>query len=147
MNIKEEINNNLVKALKAKEREKASVLRGLLASLKNAEIEAKGELKNRQVIEVLQREVKQRKEAATDYKRGKREEIAEKEEAEVKIIKEYLPAEISEEEIEAEVKKAIEETGASSKQDLGKAMGIVMAKLKGRVDGSKVKNTALKLLS
>ena len=147
MNIKEEINNNLVKALKAKEREKASVLRGLLASLKNAEIEAKGELKNRQVIEVLQREVKQRKEAATDYKRGKREELAEKEEAEVKIIKEYLPAEISEEEIEAEVKKAIEETGASSKQDLGKAMGIVMAKLKGRVDGSKVKNTALKLLS
>ena len=146
MTIKEEINQSLIKALKAKETERVQTLRGLLASLKNAEIEAKGELKDDRVIEVLRREVKQRKEAAVEYQKGNREDLVKKEESELDIIKEYLPEEISDQKIEAAVKEAIEKTGASSKQDIGKVMGVVMAELKGQADGARVSQITAKLL-
>ncbi len=147
MTIKEEINQSLIKALKAKETEKVQTLRGLLASLKNAEIEAKGELKDDRVIEVLRKEVKQRKEAAVEYQKGNREDLVKKEKSELDIIEEYLPEEISDQKIETAVKEAIKKTGASSKQDIGKVMGVVMAKLKGQADGARVSQITSKLLS
>jgi len=147
MTIKERLNKELIQALKAKKREKAQVLRGLLASFKNAEIEKKGKLEDSQSIKLLRQELRQRKEAIREYKKGKREDLAEKELSEAKIIEKYLPEELSKEEIEKEVKKTIKETKATGQQDIGKVMGPVMARLKGRADGAKVNQIVSKLLT
>lgn len=146
MNIKESILENLKSAQKAKESEKVQVLRSIISSLNNSKIEKGEELNEEESIEVLRKEVKQRKDALEQYQKGNRKDLAEIEKAEIEIIESYLPKMMAEEEVEAEIKKAIKSTGASNISDLGKIMGQVMSKLKGKADGSQVKEIATKLL-
>jgi uncharacterized protein YqeY len=130
-------------AMKAREKVKLQTIRTLLSSLKNASIDKKGDLDEDDIISVLSTEAKKRREAMDAYSEGGREELAEQEETELRVIEEYLPPQMSDEEAEALVDEAIEKTGASSKADMGKVMGVVMPKVKGVYDGSKVKDIVL----
>ncbi len=130
-------------AMKAREKDKLQTIRTLLASLKNARIDKGDDLDEDDVVSVLSTEAKKRREAAEAYAEGGRQELADKEEAELEVIKGYLPPEMTDEEAEALVDEAIAKTGASSKADMGKVMGYVMPKVKGRYDGSKVKDIVL----
>ncbi len=140
MNLKEKLNEDMRKALRKKDTLRLSTIRLLLAAIKNLEI-AKGkdkELKESDLLGALSSEAKKRKEAIEGYKRGQREDLVEKETREFEIIKEYLPRELSPEELGRIVEETIEEIGAKDLKDMGKVMGAVMEKIKGRADGKVV---------
>jgi uncharacterized protein YqeY len=140
--LKQKITAELLVAMKSGEELKRDVLRMLDAMIKNTEIEklkkAEG-LSDSEVQEVIGRAVKQRKEAAAQYVQGQRPELAEKENKEIEILLEYLPKQMSEEEVRKIVEEIIAQVGATSKADIGKVMGPVMGKLKGLADGNLVK--------
>jgi len=139
MSIVERVDKDLVAALKAQEALKLSVLRMMKAALMNKKVELGKVLDDPEALAVLRTLVKQRHESAEAFRRGRRDDLADKEEAEIKIVEGYLPAAASEEEIDAAVAAAIAETGASTSKDLGKAMKAAMAKLAGKnVDGKRV---------
>ena len=140
MNLKEKLSEDMRTALREKDALKLSTIRLLLAAIKNLEI-AKGkdkELKESDLIGALSSEAKKRKEAIEGYKRGKRKELVEKETRELEIIKEYLPEELSPEELGRIIEETIEEVCAKDPKDMGKVMGAIMGKVKGRADGKVV---------
>ena len=134
----DDIQNDLKQAQLARDVVKVSTLRLLLSEIKNVEI-AKGQsLAEQDIISVVQREIKKRKEAAVGFRSGNREESALKEEAEAKVLEAYLPAQMSVEELTKIVEETITELGASSVADMGKVIGAVMGKVKGKTDGGSV---------
>jgi uncharacterized protein YqeY len=139
MSIVERVEKDLVAALKAQEALKLSVLRMTKAALTNKKVELGKALDDTEALAVLRTLIKQRHESAEAFRTGRRDDLADKEEAEIKIVEGYLPAAASEEEIDAAVAAALAETGASTSKDLGKAMKTAMAKLAGKkVDGKRV---------
>ncbi len=139
MTLFEQVEKDLVVALKAKEELRLSVLRMMKTALKLKQTETGKPLADAEGLAVLRTLVKQRHESAEQFRKGGREELAEKEEAEIKIIQGYLPAAATEEEIEAAVVAALSETGATTAKDLGKVMKAAMAKLAGKnADGRRV---------
>jgi len=141
------LQNEMKQALKAKDNLKLSVIRMLISEIKKVQIDKKKELSDEEIIEVIQRYAKQRKEAIKQYKDAKREDLAQKEEQELEIVSKFLPKQLSEEEIVKIVEQVIKETGASSMRDMGKVMKIVMEKVKGRADGSLVSKIVKEKLS
>lgn len=134
--------------MKSKEQLRLSVLRMMKTAVKNKEIDKMKPLEDGEAIAVLNTLVKQRKDSAEQFRAGGREEMAKKEEAEIKIIEEYLPAAASEDDIRSAVGEAIQETGASSMKDMGKVMKVVMARLAGKTaDGSRVSQLVKEKLS
>lgn len=143
MTLVEQIDKDLVAAMKAKEELKLSVLRMMKAALKNKQIELGKPLADPEAVAVLRTLVKQRRESAEAFHKGGREDLVTKEESEVKIVEAYLPAAASDEDIDAAVAAAIAETGATSAEDLGKVMKAAMAKLAGKnADGKRVNGKA-----
>ena len=139
MAIIEQVEKDLVAAMKAREELKLSVLRMMKAALVNKRIELGKALEDAEAMAVLRTLVKQRHESVEAFRKGGRSELADKEEAEIKIVETYLPAAASDEEIDAAVSAAIAETGAASVKDLGKVMKAVMPKLAGKnADGKRV---------
>lgn len=130
-------------AMKAREKERLQTIRMLLSSLKNAQIELQRDLTEEDILGVLTTEAKKRRESAKAYRDGDRIELAEQEEAELVVLADYLPQPLSDEEVGAIVDEIMAEVGASSKKDMGKVMGPVMQRVKGRFDGSKVKDIVL----
>jgi len=147
MNILEQIDQNLTKALKEKDETTISVLRMLKSVIKNKEIEKGKKLEEEEILELINKEAKKRKEAAQAYEEGGRSELAEQEKKELEILKTYLPEQLSEEEIQKIVEETIKETRASSFQDIGKVIGAVMSKVKGRAEGSMVSKIVKEKLS
>ncbi len=147
MSLKDRIEEELKNALRQKEKVKLSTLRLLKASLHNAEIEKKEELNDDEVIEIVAREVKKRKEAIEEYNKGNRPDLAQKESEEKGILEEYLPEQLSEEEIKKIIDEVINEVEASEPNDVGKVMGQVMPKVKGRADGKVVNQLVREALS
>jgi uncharacterized protein len=147
--LKERIDADLKNAMKSGENFRRDVLRMVSSAIKNVEIE-KGKreegLADDEVIEILSRSIKQRKDSAEQYLKGSREDLAEKEQKEIELLLTYLPEQLSEEEIKKAVIETIAQAGASSKADLGKVMGSVMKKFKGRADGNLVRQIAETLL-
>lgn len=141
------IKNDLNQALKAKKADEVLVLRFLLADLHNREIEKKGELDDEEVVAVIRKQVKQRKEAIEEFQQGKREDLAQKESQEIEILSKYLPQMISAEELERVIDASIDKTNAKSAQDFGKVMGEVMKELKGRAEGNLMAELVKKKLS
>jgi uncharacterized protein YqeY len=134
--------------MKAKEAVRLSVLRMMKAAVRNKEIELRGELEDGQVVQVLLSLVKQRKDSIEQFTRGGRIDLADKETAEIKVIEEYLPAAVTDGEIEAAVQEAVLETGAASLKDMGKVMKACMSRFAGRpVDGNKVNRVVKSRLS
>jgi uncharacterized protein YqeY len=139
MTIVEKVEKDLVAALRAQEALKLSVLRMMKAALMNKKIELGKAVEDSEALAVLRTLAKQRRESVEAFRKGRRDDLADKEEAEIKIVEAYLPAAASEEDIDAAVAAAIAETGASTAKDVGKAMKAVMAKLAGKnADGKRV---------
>jgi uncharacterized protein len=139
MRLRDKINDDLMSAMKSKEAERLSVLRMMKAAVKYKEIDLRQELEDAQVIQVLISLIKQRKDSIEQFTQGGRLELANKEAAEIKVIEQYLPAAVTDEEIATIVEATIAETGATSIKDMGKVMKACMARFSGRpVDGTKV---------
>lgn len=115
-----------------------STLRMLLSEIKNAQIQKGADLLDPEVIFVIAKEAKKRKEAAAGFRSGGREEAAQKEEDELKILESYLPAQLSDEELTNVVEEVIKETGATSVSEMGRVMSAVMVKVSGQADGGRV---------
>jgi hypothetical protein len=143
----EKIKNDLNQTLKAKKAAEVSVLRFLLADLHNREIEKKGELTDGEVVATIRKQVKLRKESVAAFKKGKRDDLVQKEREEIEILSKYLPQTLSSNEIEKAVDASIKKTGAKSTQDFGKVMGETMKALKGQAEGNVVAELVKKKLS
>ena len=143
MTLVEQVEKDLVAAMKAREELRLSVLRMMKTALKLKQTESGRPLADAEALAVLRTLVKQRHESAEQFRKGGREDRAEKEEAEIKIVEGYLPAAATEDEIDAAVAAAIVETGAATPKDLGKVMKAAMVKLTGKsVDGKRVNEIA-----
>lgn len=139
MRLRDRVNQDLMAAMKARDAARTSTLRMMKTAIKNREVELRGELQDAQAMEVLKTLVKQRRDAIEQFRKGNREDLAIKEEAEIRIIEEYLPAAVGDEEIERVVADVIMTMGASSPREMGPVMKQCMARFAGRlVDGKKV---------
>ena len=136
--LKERISNDIKNALKSGNTQKRMVLSLVLSAVKNKEIEKRSKLTDEEIIDAISSEVKKRKESIESYEKGGREELAQKERDELKVLMEYMPEQMSEDEIRTEAKKAIAETGAKEIKEMGKVLGVLMPNLKGRADGQTV---------
>ena len=148
MGLYETIVDDLTKAIKGRDKERLSVLRGLKAAIKNKQVELRlQDLTDEQIFGVIKSEVKKRKEAIEKFVEGSRQDLAAKEEAELTMLSGYLPPQLSEEEIKEIVAQVIQEVSASGPKDLGKVMKTAMAKFAGMADGREVNRLARELLS
>jgi len=148
MTLQEKIQAQLGDAMRTKDTLRLSVLRMMKTAVKNKEIEKMKPLEEGEVLAVLKTLVKQRKDSLEQFRKGGREELAQKEEAEIKIIEEYLPAAASEDDIRRAIEEAVEETGAASMKDMGKVMKATLARLAGKsADGSRVSQLVKEKLS
>ena len=144
---KDKVLEDIKTAMKAKDKERLGTLRLISSAIKQREVDDRVELDDEGVLGVLEKMVKQRKESITQYKDAGREDLLEKEEAELVIISEYMPEALPAEEVESLIRKAIDETGASSMKDMGKVMGILKGQLQGRADMSAVSSQIKSMLS
>lgn len=142
-----DVKSAMYEAMKARKGDEAAALRLLLAELKSAEIAARKELTPEQVTEVVQREAKKRREAEAAYRDAGRADRADKEAFELRVISRYLPVQLDQAELERLVDEAITATGATSARELGKVMGALMPKIKGRADGNAVRQLVQARLS
>ena len=148
MELYERIVGDLTKAMKDRDAERLSVLRGLKAAIKNKQVELRVEdLTDEQIVGVIKSEKKKRKEAIEKYVEGSRQDLAAKEEAELTILSDYLPPQLPEEEIKEILAQVIRDVSASGPKDLGKVMKSAMARVEGRADGREVNRLARELLS
>ena len=143
MSIKDTLTKDMKEAMKAKEKDRLAVIRMVRGAIKQIEIDSKKELDDEAVIGVISKEVKMRKDSVEEFKKGGREDLVAKTEAEIAVLMPYLPQQLSEDEIRSLVQAAVEQVGASSPKDMGKVMGVLMPKVKGRADG-KLVNTIVK---
>ena len=148
MSLLERLNNDMKQAMKNREKERLSVIRMLKASLQNEAIKlGKNELTEDEELTVLSREAKQRKDSLQEFQNAGREDLVEKIQTELSYLNEYMPKQLTEDELEQLVKETIAEVNGSSKADLGKVMGAIMPKVKGKADGSLVNKLVQKHLS
>jgi len=146
MSLLEKISEELKKALKERDQITVSTLRLLKASIKNTEIKEKRPLEEEEILSIIISSIKQRKEAITFFSKAKRNDLIEKEKRELEVLQRFLPPTLSQEELEREVRQAIRETGATSRKDIGKVMRLLMPRLRGRVEGSRVNQMVTTLL-
>lgn len=147
MSLKEQIQKDLVEAMKAKNETALSAIRLLKAAIMKLETSGPAkEATEDDVLQIVGKEIKSRKESIEQYEKGGRPELAEKERAEIMVLEKYMPPQLSEEQVRAIVKDTIAETGVSSKAEIGKLMGALMPKVKGKADGSQVNKIVQELL-
>jgi uncharacterized protein len=147
MSLREQINNDIKEAMKAKDVERRDALRLLSSAMKQIEVDERKELTDDDVIAIIQKQIKQRNDAASQYKDAGRDELYDKEIAEIKFYEAYLPAQLDDAELEAAVKGIIEKTGASTMKDMGKVMGMASKELAGQADGKRISGCVKALLS
>ncbi len=148
MGIKDKIENDFKQALKKRDENAISTLRMLKADLHNKEIEKRGEqLQDAEIIKVIFKQIQQHKYAIEQFAKGKRQDLVEKETKELSILEQYLPKQLSQQEIIKIVKQIIEREGAKEKKDFGKVMKAAMAELSGQADGKSVSQIVTELLS
>ena len=144
--IKAKLNDAVKSAMRAKDKERLSTLRLATSALKQIEVDERVELDDTRVLSVIDKMVKQRKDSAEQFTQGGREDLAEKELAEIEVLKEFLPAARDSADIEALVKDAISQTGAEGMKDMGKVMGVVKPQVQGRADMGEVSKLVKSLL-
>jgi uncharacterized protein YqeY len=141
------INDDVKAAMKAKDKPRLGVLRLITAAIKQREVDEQITLDDNQVLAVLEKMVKQRKDSIAQYEKAGRDELAQQEAIEIGIIQDYLPEQMSDDEIDALITEAISSTGAASMKDMGKVMGMLKPRLAGRADMGKVSQIIKKQLS
>lgn len=134
-------------AMKSGDKDRLSTIRMLISEIKKVQIDSKKELSDEEIISILQKYVKQRKEAYQQYLQAGREDLANKELKEIEVVQEFLPQPLSEEEISKIVEETIKEVGATSVKDMGKVVKAVMEKVKGRAEGAVVSKIVKEKLS
>ena len=134
MPLKVRLTEDMKQALKAGDKPRLSVIRMALAAVKQREVDDRAELDDTQIIGIVEKMIKQRRESATQYRSGNREDLASKEEAEVEVLAGYLPEPLSDAEIDALIDEAIAAAGAESMRDMGRVMGQIKAAAQGRAD-------------
>jgi uncharacterized protein len=143
VSLKERITDDMKAAMRAGEKERLGVIRMITAAIKQREVDERISLDDAQVVTVLERMVKQRKESLVQFQAGNRQDLVDKESAEIELLKAYLPSQLGDAEIDALIADAIAATGAASVKDMGKVMGLIKSKAQGRADmgtvGAKIK--------
>ncbi len=147
MSLLDNIDKDLAQALKAGDKNKVTILRGLKSDLKYKRIDKGDELSDADIVDVLSSAAKRRRESIEQFRAGNRDDLADKEQSELEIINVYLPQQLSEDELEKIVADTINDIGAESPADLGKVMQAVMPKVKGQADGKMVNKLAAKKLA
>ena len=132
--LKQRIQDDMKSAMKGGDKRKLGVIRLVMAAIKQREVDERIELDDDQVLAVLDKMVKQRRDSIEQYEKAGRDELAEQEKFEIEVLQEYLPEALSEEEITDLIKQVMAETGAESMKDMGKVMGMLKPKLQGRAD-------------
>ena len=147
MSLKEKLLSNMKEAMKSKDSVKLGTVRGVISAVKNQEIDIKKELSEEEILTIVSREVKKRKEAAVLYEKGNRPELKDKEIQEMKILQTYLPEQVSEKDLRRRIQEVIAETGAEGMKDFGKIMKTLVPEFKGKADNSLIKELANEYLN
>ena len=149
MSIKDRLTEDMKAAMKAKAdgKQQLAVIRMVRSAIRQQEIDGKTELDDNGVIAVISKEVKMRKDSLEEFKKGGREDLVAQTEAEIAVLMPYLPQQLSEAEVRTLVEEAVAASGASSQKDMGKVMGLLMPKVKGRADGKMVNTIVRELLN
>ena len=134
MTLKETLSEDMKAAMRAKDSEKLATIRLINAAIKQREVDERIELGDDQVLSVIEKMIKQRKDSITQFEAGGRQDLADKEKSEIAVLAAYMPAQMSEAEVQAEVATAVTQAGASGPQDMGKVMAVLKPKLAGRAD-------------
>ncbi|MBP3221464.1 MAG: GatB/YqeY domain-containing protein [Neisseriaceae bacterium] len=134
MSLKQQITEDMKSAMKARQTDKLSTIRMLLAAMKQVEVDERVALDDNRIIAIITKMVKQRQDSVRIYREAGRNDMADKEAAEITVLQAYLPQQLSNDEIAAAVAKAITQTGASGMSDMGKVMGVLKGELAGRAD-------------
>jgi uncharacterized protein YqeY len=138
MSLKERITDDMKAAMRSGEKERLGVIRMITSAIKQREVDERITLDDAQVISVLEKMIKQRKESLVQFKAGNRQDLVDKESAEVTLLQGYLPSQLSDSEIDALIADAVAASGAASIKDMGKVMAIIKGKAQGRADLGKV---------
>jgi uncharacterized protein YqeY len=138
MSLKEQITNDMKNAMRSKETERLNAIRLLLAAMKQKEVDERIELTDTHIIAIIEKMIKQRKDSITQYQAAKREDLVAGETFELELLQTYMPAQLSYDEIMAAVQKAVQTSGASGPQDMGKVIALLKAELAGKADMGKV---------
>ncbi len=147
MSLKAQIMADMKKAMKAKEKEKVGTLRMFTAAIKQVEVDERKELSDQDILSIVGKMIKQRKDAAVQYADAGREDLQAKELAEITVLEDYLPEQLSEAAIKEIIQAIITESGASGMQDMGKVMGLAKAQIAGQADMGQVSQAVKQLLS
>ncbi len=147
MSLKERIKNDIKEAMRAKDTAKRDTLRNIQAAVKQIEVDERRELSDADVEAILMKYLKQREDAKTQFADAGRDDLVSKEEAEIILVKTYLPEPMNDEELEAILKEIIAKTGARSMKDMGKVMGAAKAEIGSRADGGRINVIVKKILS
>ena len=134
MSLKEQITEDMKAAMRAKETAKLGTIRLLTAAMKQKEVDERVELNDTHILAIIEKMIKQRKDSISQFEAGGRQDLADIEKAEVAVLSHYMPAALSDAEVQAAVVAAVAETGAAGPQDMGKVMAVLKAKLAGRAD-------------
>lgn len=147
MTLKERLTADLRQAQKSGDKARMTVLRLVIAGVKNAEIDKRAPLDDAGVIEVLSREAKQHRESITEFAKGNRQDLVATNEEELAVLMEYLPEQVGRADIESLARQVMEQVGARGPADKGKVMGLLMPQLKGKADGKEVNEVVTELLA
>ncbi len=144
--LREQINNDMKTAMKAKETQKRDALRLLLSAFKQVEVDERKELSDEDISKIIQKQVKQRQDSANQFKEAGRDDLLEKEETEIAFFMVYMPKQLDDAELEDAVAAIITQVGASTMKDMGKVMGVASKQLSGKADGKRINEVVKKLL-
>ena len=147
MSLKEQLKEDLKTAMRDKEIVKRDSIRAINTMIKQIEVDERRELDDEEVIKLIQRGIKQREEAITQYKGAGRDDLVQKEQEQVDVFMLYLPKQLTDEELESGMKEIIAETGATTMKDMGKVMGMATKKFAGVADGKRINEMVKKLLA
>lgn len=147
MSLKDKLTEDLKQAMRQGDKQRRSTLRLLMAAIKNAEIDKRRELDKGELLAVIAKEARQRRESIAEFEKGGRQDLVNREKAELQVLLAYLPEQLSREEIEAEAQQIIEEVGATSPAQMGQVMRQLMPLMKGRADGKLVNQVVKELLA
>ncbi len=146
MSLKEQLTSDMKEAMKAHDKDRLAVIRMVRGAIRQQEIDGKKELNDDDVIAVISKEVKMRKDSIDEFSKGGRDDLVAKTQAEIEVLMPYLPQQLSEAEVKALVEEAVVATKAATPKDMGKVMGVLMPKVKGRADGKMVNTIVRSML-
>lgn len=146
MPLKEKLMEDLKDSMKSKDKVRKNVVTLVKAAIKQREVDERIELDDTDIVDIIAKQIKQKKDSIEDFEKGNRQDLIDLTNEEIKILLDYLPPQLSEEELDLIVKNAVEQTGAQTKKDLGKLMSLIMPQVKGKADGKQVNQIVAKYL-